>query len=100
MTRRFKKNELSVHRMVSPQERNIIIQNIDSGNYLLINHNTKVWWENKHHPKQVIPTNLYLLGNGRLCELFEKYNDKHEPISRSDFNDYTRELIKQGIMLQ
>lgn len=56
------------------------------------------WWKIKHNPKKAIPTNIYLLGKGTIKQLHNEYNKLYDNIEWSDFIDYTRELIKQGIM--
>jgi len=95
---RFKKNEHDIHFMVSPEKRRDIIHKINTRNYIPLNINTHSWWSTKHHPTQHIPTNIYLLGDGKLGELFERYNQQYNPISKKNFYDYVREMIKQGLM--
>ena len=101
---RNKQNFEAKYFMVSPQERRKIIYNIDSGKF-----DTQVetgrkakWWLKKHYPKEVIPTNIYLLGGGlTLKELHALYNCEYvssPPMEWHDFRNYTRELIAQGIM--
>jgi hypothetical protein len=99
-SQRYAKDEISIHRMVTPEKRNEIISNINNGKFIEYNKHTSYWWKNKHHPEQPIPTNLYLLGDGTLCELFERYNMKYDPISKTDFYDYVRELVKQEIIMR
>lgn len=90
-----------VYIMTNPDKRFIIIQQIN--NEELIS-NTKTgkrqkWWLIKHNPDNEIPKNIYLLGNGIIYQLHEKYKQHHGYIEWEDFIDYTRELIKQNIML-
>ena len=88
--------------MVSVNERNLIIAKIDSGEFKseCITGIKNKWWENKHHPDKEIPKNIYLLGEGTIQELHRRFREKlHCEIDWADFINYTRELIKQGIML-
>jgi len=89
-----------VYTMLSPSERNEIIRKIDNG--LMLSEcetgRKQKWWTNKHNPKKTIPTNIYLLGNGTQLELHNKYIKEYGPIEWREFSNYTRELIKQGIM--
>jgi hypothetical protein len=89
--------------MVSPQLRNIIINNINTivdyefdktGRY-------SKYWLYKHHPEKEIPLKIYLLGNGNFNELYQKYNFKYgiNSISIKEFKNYIRELIKQEILI-
>lgn len=88
--------------MVSPEERKSIINSIDTtlSNTLELNmtdRKTTNFWKKKHYPTLEIPTNIYLLGNGTRDELHQKYKDTHGYISRQEFTNYLRELIKQKI---
>jgi hypothetical protein len=40
-----------------------------------------------------------LLGKGTIQELYDEYITNYGNIERSDFINYTRELIKQKIMI-
>jgi hypothetical protein len=88
--------------MVSVNERMLIIGKINSGEIVCqcvagIKNN---WWGNKHHPEKDIPKNIYLLGSGTIEELHEKFRVKFVcEIEWGEFINYTRELIKQGIMV-
>lgn len=91
------------YQMVSPERRREIIRQIDNSEIMSECKTGKKWWATKHHPKREIPQNIYLLGNGTLLELYQKYiaeyikeNETH--IEYKAFINYTRELIKQGIM--
>ncbi len=90
-----------VYTMVEPNERNYIIQKINSGEIYSENFTGKknLWWINKHNPNKEIPTNIYLLGKGTIRELHEQYIQKYGKIEWSEFINYTRELIKQKIMI-
>jgi hypothetical protein len=89
--------------MVSPDVRNNIIDRIDSGELESETFTgTKAkWWKNKHHPNKQIPKRIYLLGSGSPKELYTIYinNPDYEYIERREFYNYTRELIKQNIMV-
>ena len=100
---RHKQDRVSVYRMTRPEVRRIIIQRIDSGDMVSECKSEKKWWATKHHPKREIPQNIYLLGNGTLQDLHKKYiaeytKENETPIEYKVFINYTRELIKQGIM--
>lgn len=90
-----------VYEMVNPNARFIIIEQIK--NRKIVPNTKRDWWkkDEKHDPKGIIPTRIYLLGNGTIQQLYEKWCDEYEDeyISLHDFKDYTRELIKQGIMV-
>ena len=57
------------------------------------------WWEKKHNPAEIIPENIYRLREGTIDELYIKYKQQYGHIEWSDFTDYTRELLKQKIMI-
>lgn len=90
-----------VYEMVCPNDRLLIINQIK--NREIVANTKRDWWKEneKHDPKGIIPTKIYLLGNGTILQLYEKYIAEYEDeyISLQDFKDYTRELIKQGIMI-
>ena len=91
------------YQMATPERRREIIQKIDNGDMKSECKTGKKWWTTKHHPKREIPQNIYLLGNGTLSELHKKYiaeytRENEAPIEYKVFINYTRELIKQGIM--
>jgi len=85
-----------------PSFRRFVMQQIDSGELESECKTGKKnkWWKNRHHPCRQIPTNIYLLGQGTLSELFTAYIANHGDIEKRDFMNYTRELIKQGIMFE
>lgn len=93
----------SYFRMITPNNRNIIINNINTIlNYEFdkTNRNTN-YWSNKHHPEKIIPERIYLLGDGYFSELYVMYKNKYNPhiIEEKHFKDYLRELIYQEICL-
>ena len=97
----FSHDFTKTYSMVSVNERNVIIANIQS-DVLVSDCVTGVkqkWWKTKHFPEKDIPTHIYLLGDGTIQELHQRFINKHMDISWSDFINYTRELIKQGILI-
>ena len=97
----FKQDFEKVYVMTTSDKRDIIIHNIN--NLKLISETEtgkkEEWWLKKHNPDNDIPKNIYLLGNGTIRQLHDKYNNKYGFIEWSEFINYTRELIKQHIML-
>jgi hypothetical protein len=101
MKRHFKQDFNKKYLMVSVNERNEIIKNINLG--LLcsecvtgIKNN---WWSKKHHPEEDMPKNIYLSGDGTIEEVYKSFIKRTNiKIEYSEFINYTRELIKQGIM--
>ena len=87
--------------MINPSERLDIIKKINDGKIFSETETGKKenWWEDKHHPNKEIPKNIYLLGKGTIEELHIEYNKNHGYIEWSEFINYTRELIKQQIMI-
>lgn len=87
--------------MVNPIERIEIIKRINSGEMVSETSTGKKegWWIDKHNPDNEIPKNIYLLGKGTIQCLHIEYIKKHGNITWNDFINYTRELIKQTIML-
>ena len=87
--------------MIIPSERNEIIKRIICGEMVseTFTGKKKNWWINKHHPNNNIPKNIYLLGKGTIQELHIEYIKNYGNIEWSDFINYTRELIKQKIMI-
>ena len=87
--------------MVNQADRMNIIQQIDSG--VIVSEcatgQKQEWWTKKHYPKNEIPKNIYLLGEGTLRQLYEQYQSRYGIIEWDDFIGYTRELIKQKIMI-
>ena len=101
---KFRQNFNKTYKMVTPEERNIISEKC---NKQILKSECKSglrskWWYKKHNPNNEIPTFIYLLGNGTIKELYQKYkktNYKEYKIEWKEFINYTREMIKQGIML-
>lgn len=87
--------------MIHPIERIEIIQKINNGEMVseTVTGKKENWWIDKHNPNNEIPTNIYLLGKGTIKELHTEYINKYGNIEWSDFINYTRELIKQKIMI-
>ncbi len=87
-----------VYEMVNPNERFIIIEQIK--NREIVPNTKRDWWkkDEKHDPKGIIQTRIY---HGTIQQLYEKWCDEYEDeyMSFKDFKDYTREMIKQGIMV-
>ena len=106
MTSRFERNFYANYVMVCPMVRCEIIQEINNGKFEPLfpippSGHKADWNHKKHHPEKKIPTNIYLLGGGgKHDDLFKQYLEKYGEISKKDFNDYTRELIRQRIMIE
>ncbi len=86
---------------ISPDERNIIINNINTiENYERdITNRQATWWKTKHYPEADIPTKIYLIGSGTFNELYNKYVIKYgNVIDEKEFKNYVRELIYQKIL--
>ena len=95
----FKQDFKRSYVMVQPTERLEIIVKINEGMCSeTITGKKQRWWSDKHHPDKEIPKAIYLLGNGTIEELYNEYR-KLNMIEWSVFINYTRELIKQKIML-
>jgi hypothetical protein len=91
--------------MISPINRNTIINNINTiNNYEFTEtnrNNNKDLWITKHHPEKIIPERIYLLGNGYFSELYLNYSNKYNfEIIEKEFKNYLRELIYQGICIE
>lgn len=96
----YSKNFISV----SPNERNILIQNINNTpnyEYVQTSRPTTNFWKTKHNPDEQIPTRIYLLGNGTTDELFQKYNNKYgeNTINIKEFKNFIREMIYQKLLI-
>jgi hypothetical protein len=87
--------------MISPSERIEIIKKINNGEMIseTITGKKQRWWIDKHNPNNEIPKNIYLLGKGTIQQLHIEYIEIYDNIEWSDFINYTRELIKQKIMI-
>jgi hypothetical protein len=59
-------------------------------------------WKKKHHPDKAIPRDIYLLGEGTMDNLFEKFKEKYTEYTetKSEFKNYLRELKQQGILVE
>ena len=97
----FRQDFNKEYTMVTTSELLDITKKINNGELMseTIQGKQKDWWINKHNPTNEIPQNIYLLGKGTIQELHTKYVNKYGIIEWSDFIDYTRELIKQRIMI-
>ena len=89
--------------MTSPNVRSEIIQKCKNKEIVSETRTGQIqdWWLKKHNPENEIPKNIYSLGSGTIRELFDRYNNKFKygQVEWEEFIDYTRELIKQNIML-
>ena len=90
-----------IYTMNKPIKRYEVIQKIYNEEIVseTIAGQTQKLWLIKHHPDNDIPKNIYLLGQGTIEELYNKYIIKYRMIEWSEFINYTSELIKQTIML-
>jgi len=93
-----------VFTMVSPHERNIIINNINTiidFERMEVGERKNIYWKAKHDPESEIPVRIYLLGNGTRDELYRKYISKYgeKSIEFDEFKNYMRELIYQKIII-
>ena len=97
----FRQNFNKTYIMVNQTERLDIINKIDSGEIVSETFTGKkqCWWIDKHNPNNEIPKNIYLLGKGTIQQLHSEYIEIYDNIEWSDFINYTRELIKQKIMI-
>ena len=92
--------------MVDPMFRNDIIEKINNGSFLPVlppAGETADWTHKKHYPENKIPTRVYLLGGGKLKHMHQKYLRKYgetEFIEFKEFQNFTRELLRQGIMIE
>ena len=95
-------NPCHIYNTVTTTERMNVIADINTGNLRSECKSGKInkWWTCKHHPNEEIPKNIYLLGGGMtLKSMHEQYQNEHNTsIEYKEFLDYTRELIKQGIL--
>ena len=90
-----------IYYMINPSDRIEIIKKINSEEMIseTITGKKERWWIDKHNPNNEIPKNIYLLGKGTIQELHIEYIKNYSNIEWSDFINYTRELIKQKIMI-
>jgi hypothetical protein len=89
------------YEMITASERLAVIQKINKGEMVSETATGKKerWWTEKHHPANDVPANIYLLGKGTVQELHDQYIRNYGGIEWSEFINYTRELIKQQIMV-
>jgi len=97
----FKQDFQKTYIMVHPTERYAILQRIIRKEIVSETAAGKAheWWLRKHNPDQDIPKQIYLLGQGTIRELFDTYTNQYGAIEWEEFINYTRELIKQNIMV-
>jgi hypothetical protein len=97
----FRQNFRQKYVMIDPDERNEIIQKINNGEMIseTITGKKENWWLHKHNPNNEIPKKIYSLGSGTIKELHIEYIKKYGDIQWDEFINYTRELIKQKIMI-
>ena len=99
-----KQRREATYGMVDPMFRNDIIEKIDNGSFLplLPPAGEKAdWTHKKHYPENKIPTRVYLLGGGKLEHMYQKYIRKYgDEIKLHEFKNFTRELLRQGIMIE
>ena len=94
----FRQDFQKTYTMVTPNDRFTIIEKINSGELVSIIISKDLWLK-RHNPDNEIPRNIYLLGDGTLEELHKKYIIKYGSIEWSEFINWTREMIKQKLML-
>lgn len=89
--------------MCSLTDRQSILSRIASGELVSECQNGRKynWWLNKHNPLAQIPTRIYHLGsNYTIREYYQLYLVQYcINITWEEFINYTRELIKQKIMI-
>ena len=97
----FKQDFNKNYVMINQNERLEIIKKINNGEITSETNTGKKegWWIYKHNPNNEIPKNIYLLGKGTIKELHIEYIKNYTNIEWCDFINYTRELIKQKIMI-
>jgi len=97
----FRQDFNKIYIMIYPSERIEIIKKINSGEIVSENFTgiKQRWWLDKHNPDNEIPKKIYLLGKGTIQELYNEYIRNYGNIEWSEFINYTRELIKQKIMI-
>ena len=102
-TIQLRQNFKANYGMVSPIIRSDIIEKINNGKFVSLFEIPPAgikadWNHKKHYPENEIPTRIYLLGGGNIENMHQKYMRKYGEIPFKDFRNYTRELIRQGIM--
>ena len=101
----IRQNFKATHFMVSPLRRSDIIEKINNGSFVPLFEIPTAgikgqWLHKRHNPENEIPTRIYLLGGGKIQHMHQTYMRKYGDISWEDFRNYTRELIRQGIMVE
>ena len=81
---------------ISSNERKLIISKIDNNELdsPVKSGQEKKWWKKKHYPGKPIPTLIWSIFQGTKDEYYNQYLT-YGYISREDFSDYFRELIRQ-----
>lgn len=97
MSSNIKPDYSKSYSMVAPFIRNEIMDKINKKE--IESNKRTVLWKGKHYPDKEIPTKIYLLGNGTIDELYEKYKNKYGYITKHNFYGYTREMVGQQIMI-
>jgi hypothetical protein len=97
----FKQDFQKTYVMIHPSERYAILQRIHRKEIVseTVVGKTQEWWLKKHNPDQDIPKHIYLLGQGTIRELYDTYTNQYGAMEWEEFINYTRELIKQNIMV-
>jgi len=101
LNKMFRQDFNKIYYMISPSDRIEIIKKINNEEMIseTITGKKERWWIDKHNPNNEIPKNIYLLGKGTIQQLHNEYIQIYGNIEWSDFINYTRELIKQKIMI-
>jgi hypothetical protein len=97
----FQQDFTKIYVMTNPNKKSKIIQQINNRELVseTVVGKKQEWWLKKHNPDNNIPKNIYSLGDGTIKELYDKYIIRYENIEWTEFINFTRELIKQQIML-
>lgn len=88
--------------MVRPDVRREIIEQIHDGRMVekVPKGRQAKWWTTTHEPNEEIPRNIYLLGDGYVDDLEERYARTYGTrLTHREFWNYTREMIQQGIIV-
>jgi hypothetical protein len=97
----FRQEFTKIYEMTSPANRASIIKKINNSEMVseTVRGQKEEWWTDKHHPDSEVPKNIYALGSGKIDDLHKAYVAKHGAMEYAEFINYTRELIKQKIMI-
>ena len=97
----FRQDFNKIYNMINPNERNKIVNKINNNELVSETLTGKKynWWIGYHNPNEEIPNNIYLLGKGTIKHLYDEYIKKYGAIEWNIFINFTRELIKQKIMV-